>query len=148
MALSSLFFPYSIDEPKRVVFQHTILTTEDDEKNLFDFKDIKQAVEDLTRSEVYDDLIEPELDLLLAKQKYRKYCCLEAKVIMQTKKSMSDKTTFEFLKIITTWVEGKLITPQIQVTKVEEEDQDLENEGSKDEYAIDTETIGQQAQKH
>ncbi|KAI7996826.1 Endoplasmic reticulum metallopeptidase 1 [Camellia lanceoleosa] len=28
MALSSRFFPYSIDAPKRVVFQHTVLTTD------------------------------------------------------------------------------------------------------------------------
>ncbi|KAG5521849.1 hypothetical protein RHGRI_034169 [Rhododendron griersonianum] len=28
MALSSQFFPYSIDAPKRVIFQHTILTTD------------------------------------------------------------------------------------------------------------------------
>ncbi|XP_028091036.1 uncharacterized protein LOC114291177 [Camellia sinensis] len=95
MALSSLFFPYSIDEPNTV------------------------------------------LD--------NKY---SGKVVMQTKKAVSDKTAFEFLKIITTREEGKLITPQIQVTKVEEEDQDLENEGSKNEYASDIETIGQQAEKH
>ncbi|KAE9454237.1 hypothetical protein C3L33_13862, partial [Rhododendron williamsianum] len=31
MALSSQFFPYSIDAPKRVIFQHTILTADDTE---------------------------------------------------------------------------------------------------------------------